>query len=72
MQKAANILSERYKKDAFLLLSIHDELLFEVRKEKAEAVGKELTEAMEHVYSLSVPLTVEMKRGENWGTMRAI
>ncbi len=72
MRRAADILSERYENDAFLLLSIHDELLFEVKKEKAEAVGKELAEAMEHVYSLSIPLTVEMKRGENWGTMRAI
>ena len=72
MRKAADILSERYQKNAFLLLSIHDELLFEVEEKKAEAAGKELAEAMEHVYSLSVPLTVEMKRGENWGTMRAI
>ena len=53
--------------DARMLLSVHDELVFEVREEDAARVGAELKQIMEHVLPLSVPLEVNMGVGATWG-----
>ena len=51
---------------ARMTLSVHDELVFEVpAAEVAEAEAK-IKAAMEHVYELAVPLTVEVGHGPNW------
>jgi len=51
---------------ARMTLSVHDELVFEVPEaEVAEAEAK-IKAAMEHVYELAVPLTVEVGHGPNW------
>lgn len=50
-----------------LLLQVHDELVFEVAQEKAEAVGGLVKKQMEGAASLSVPLIVETGIGANWG-----
>lgn len=49
-----------------ILLQIHDELLLEAPKEEAKQVTKLLKEEMMAAASLSVPLSVEVKIGENW------
>ena len=51
---------------ARLVLQVHDELIVECPEEKAETVAKLLEEEMEHVVSLSVPLTAEAHWGKNW------
>lgn len=56
-----------YAADAKPLLQVHDEIIYEVKKEKAEAFGKELQKVLEDVYKISVPLTVEVSIGDNWG-----
>ena len=58
------------KDSAFLLLSIHDELLFEIRDEFVSTLIPRLKTIMENAYMLSVPLTAEMKIGKKWGTMK--
>ncbi len=50
-----------------MLLQIHDEIILEVKAEKAELVAKKLKEVMENIYKLRVPLTVDVKIGDNWG-----
>jgi DNA polymerase-1 len=51
---------------ARMTLSVHDELVFEVPEaEVAEAEAK-IKAAMEHVFELAVPLTVEVGHGPNW------
>ncbi len=57
---------------ASLLLSIHDELLFEVDDARLETVAPVLKRIMESIYPLSVPLAVGMKAGKKWGTMKAL
>lgn len=53
-----------------IILSIHDELIFEVKKELAqEKYLKKIKEIMESAYSLRVPLKVRIKTGENWGQL---
>lgn len=63
----AETLVEAYGADACMVLQVHDELIFEVRKEMAEAFVEKITGAMESAYPLSVPLTVEVATGKNWG-----
>ena len=51
---------------ARLVLQVHDELIVECPESEAETVAKLLEEEMEHVVSLSVPLTAEAHWGKNW------
>ena len=51
---------------ARLVLQVHDELIVECPEAEAEQVAKLLEEEMEHVVSLSVPLTAEAHWGSNW------
>ena len=49
-----------------MVLQIHDELLFDAVPEEVPALKTLVTEVMEHVMELSVPLTVECSSGINW------
>ncbi len=51
---------------ARMLLQVHDELVLEAPKERAEAVARLAKEVMEGVYSLAVPLEGEVGIGEDW------
>jgi DNA polymerase-1 len=51
---------------ARMILQVHDELVFEVPGERAEALGRAVAERMESVLSLRVPLEVEVGQGANW------
>jgi DNA polymerase-1 len=52
---------------AALLLTVHDELVFELPAERAPAFGAWVKTAMEQVFSLKVPLVVEVGFGPTWG-----
>jgi DNA polymerase-1 len=49
-----------------LLLTVHDELLFEVLEDKIEAIVPLIKNSMEHVCPLSVPLKVAVKIGKRF------
>jgi len=49
-----------------MILTVHDELLFEAPAEEADAAAEVVRERMENVMSLSVPLTVDVGVAENW------
>jgi DNA polymerase-1 len=49
-----------------MLLTVHDELVFEAPKGLEGELGAALKEDMEAVYRLSVPLEVDVGVGENW------
>ena len=49
-----------------MVLQIHDELVFDAVAEEAETLKGIVTEEMENVVELSVPLTVECNYGKNW------
>jgi DNA polymerase-1 len=49
-----------------MLLTVHDELVFEAPKQLADELGAALREDMESVYKLSVPLEVDIGVGDNW------
>ena len=52
--------------DATMILTVHDELLFEVQEGIAETVVELVRDKMEHVLTLAVPLTVDVGVGESW------
>ena len=52
---------------AKLLLQVHDELVIEAPESTAETLALEVKRIMERAASLSVPLTVEVGTGKNWG-----
>jgi DNA polymerase I len=54
------------ERDARMILTVHDELLFEVPKERADEIGALVRERMESAAHLKVPLTVDVGIGENW------
>jgi DNA polymerase-1 len=51
---------------AAMLLTVHDELVFEVPPDEAEAVGRRVRDVMEGVWRLKVPLKVNLACGDNW------
>jgi DNA polymerase-1 len=51
---------------ARMILTVHDELVFEVPEDDAEAVSKLVKEKMEQAFALKVPLTVDVGIGVNW------
>ena len=51
---------------AQLVLQVHDELIVECPQEEADTVAKLLTQEMEGVAQLAVPLTAEAKVGQTW------
>jgi len=51
---------------ARLVLQVHDELIVECPEAEAETVQALLTEEMERVVTLAVPLTAEAHCGRNW------
>jgi DNA polymerase-1 len=52
--------------DARMILTVHDELLFEVPKEKADEYAALVRDRMQSAATLNVPLTVDVGIGENW------
>lgn len=62
--------SEKVKEfDAELLLQIHDELVFDVRKDQVEAFIPVVKEIMENAIELEVDLEVDYEYGKNWYEM---
>jgi DNA polymerase-1 len=62
--------------DARMLLQVHDELVFEIRKSAVHTLVPELRHIMESVLSLKetqgVPIRADAKVGPNWDTMSAL
>src|SRR5688572_13006481 len=57
---------------ARLLLSVHDELLFEVPRDAVEPLAAMVRETMEGALPLSVPLTVDVKVGDDSESMQPL
>ena len=52
--------------DVFMMMQVHDELVFEIKEEVVEERVASIVALMEQAAALSVPLQVEAGTGENW------
>ena len=57
--------------DARMILTVHDELLFEVPEKRADEVAAIVRERMQGAAELKVPLTVDVGIGRNWKDAKA-
>ena len=53
-----------------MLLQVHDELIFEIKRDKIKTYSPKIKEIMEEVLKLKVPIIVEANRGDNWGELK--
>jgi DNA polymerase-1 len=49
-----------------MILSVHDELVFEVPTGEVDEAKARIKSAMEQAYALVVPLTVDVGSGPDW------
>ena len=65
MIKVDEVLIERHLASA-MLLTVHDELVFEVPPDELEVLTRLVRGIMEGVWELRVPLKVNISQGSNW------
>jgi len=63
-------------KDAYQLLQVHDELVFEIKEDKVAKLAPQIKQLMEDAVpkekTNGVPIVAEGKMGPDWGTMEKI
>ncbi len=68
------ITKNKLENDAFLILQVHDELVYEVRASKAEQVGEDIKKIMESVMDIKdtkgIKLEANASIGTNWGDLK--
>jgi DNA polymerase-1 len=72
MIRISEVITKKREDGIRLLLSIHDELLFEISDDILKRTAQKIRELMENIYPLKVPLLIELKKGKNWGNMEKI
>jgi DNA polymerase I len=60
------------KRGAIMLLQVHDELVFEVDRDRVPAFAAWVRGVMEGAAKLRIPLVVDVKAGPNWQDMEKI
>ena len=75
MIRLSKKLKEQKIQNTKMLLQIHDELIFETPKNDSKRISKIIIEEMTSVaksdqHSFSIPLTVDINIGDNWGTLQ--
>ena len=67
---------EKAQEDAYLLMQVHDELVYEIRKERVGELSREIQKIMESVLpekeTHGVPIDAVPKSGPNWGEMHSV
>ncbi len=66
MIKVDQALRERPEMDCHMLLTVHDELVFEVSEDDVEQAADVVRDRMEHAVDLEVPLQADVGWGPNW------
>ena len=65
MIDVGNLLREK-KMQSRMILTVHDELVFDAFKEEEDELCEIVKHAMENVVGLEVPLLVEIGKGQTW------
>lgn len=75
MIKTEDYIRKNFSSEIKMILSIHDELIFEIddsllEKEKDGPVVREIKKIMDSAFRLEVPVKVDCKMGKRWGDMK--
>ena len=75
MIKTEDYIRKNFSSKIKMILSIHDELIFEIddsllEKEKDGPVVREIKKIMDSAFRLEVPVKVDCKMGKRWGDMK--
>ena len=70
MIKLDELIEKEFKEKAYILLQIHDELIFEVQEERAGEFIKKAGNLMEEIVSLEVPLVLHSSTGDNMAELK--
>ncbi len=73
IKKAMIAIHNRLKEstlNARMIMQVHDELIFEVANSDIDALSQLVTEEMEHVLEMAVPLKVNIGIGPNWASAK--
>ena len=65
MVNIQNMIEEKYQDRAYIILQIHDELIFEVKEEISVEFEKEVLDLMNTAVSLAVPLNLSSAIGND-------
>ncbi|MDE4994432.1 DNA polymerase, partial [Francisella tularensis subsp. holarctica] len=60
------MISQEYNSEIKMVLQVHDELVFEVKKTKLEEIVAKIKYIMEAAVKLNVPLEVNVDSGKSW------
>ena len=66
---AMNVIQKRLQREKLktkMILSVHDELVFDTPRQEEDVVVSLVKQEMEHVITLEVPLIVDVGSGNNW------
>ncbi len=70
MIRARELIARKKRRSAVrMLLTIHDELIFELKDEVCDEAMAEIRAAMESAYALRVPLIVAATKGKRWSEL---
>ena len=66
--------NEKKNQNIKMLLQIHDELIFETPRDDVKRISQLIIEEMSSVansdqHAFSIPLTVDLNTGDNWGAL---
>jgi len=64
------MIEKEFKNEAFILLQIHDELIFEVKEERVKEFEKKAREIMKSAVTLNVHLDVSSAIGDNMSELK--
>jgi len=70
MVKLDELISKEFNDDAYILLQVHDELVFEVVKGRVEEFEKKAVDILKNIVNLEVPLDVHVSHGDNLAELK--
>lgn len=70
------LIENNLEEEVYLLLQVHDELVYEIKNDKTKEVSKEIKKIMESVIEpkdiYGIELKVDVSVGDNWGKMQKL
>jgi DNA polymerase-1 len=72
MVLAQKLIGEKYSDSVKMIIQVHDELIFEMKEDKAHEAAGRIQDIMRNVLPLKVPVVVDIEIGDNWGELKKI